>query len=156
MKMRLLRRFLGLCLACVLGAAANAGDGASGGGRAPSWQPVGFGWAAGLNPNNGQFVSNFPIAAVVQAITCRLEIAEGSAATMSVYKAASGNTIAGGSAVLMASTSFNANSTAATNQTLTLVGGAADNLAIGDSIGVRWTGPSTTNMGLCTIWFTPL
>lgn len=157
--MRFLRFALraGLVICFIARSVPVLADSASGGvGGKVIWQAVVFGWPPGLNPNNGFIITSAAQPVVIQAINCRLEVAEGAAATMSIYKAPSGTLISAGGATILHTGSFNANGTAATNQNLTLVGGAADNLAVGDSVGVRWTGPSTVNTGACTVYFTPL
>lgn len=152
---------LALCASLVLCLIARScpvfADSASGGvGGKVIWQATVIGWPPGLNPNNGLIITSAAQPLVIQAINCRLEVAEGAAATMSIYKAPSGTLISAVGATILHSGSFNANGTAGVNQTLALVGGAADNLAVGDSVGVRWTGPSTVNTGACTVYFTPL
>jgi len=156
--MRLSR--LALCAGLVICLIARScpvfADSASGGvGGKVIWQAAVLGWPPGLNPNNALIIASAAQPIVIQAIRCRLEITEGAAATMSIYKAPAGTLISAGGATILHSGSFNANA-AAGDQLLTLVGGAADNLAIGDSVGVRWTGPSTVNTGACTVYFTPL
>jgi hypothetical protein len=105
-------------------------------------------WIALQNPNNAVLFT-VPRAMIVTGITGRLEVAQGAAATITVLKAASGTALTAGTALHTGS--FNANGTAATNQTLTLAALAAISLAAGDSIGIQTTGTWTTSAGGITI-----
>ncbi len=118
--------------------------------------PMPIGWIAGLNPNNAvAFTANQ--AMTVQAIVGHVEIPNGSAATVTINKVPGSGTACSAGTILH-SGSFNANGTAAANQTLTLVGGAADNLAVGDSVclqtggGANWT--SGNAVGTITVFVT--
>src|SRR6478609_3781589 len=75
------------------------------------------GWPAGLDPDN-IVLTTVNQAMTISALIGRVETATGSAATVSVYKAPSGTAGSGGT--VLHSGSFDANGTAATNQTLTL------------------------------------
>jgi hypothetical protein len=100
-------------------------------------------WIAGVNPNNVVlFVAPFRCA--VLAISGRLEIAEGAAATIQPVTAPSGTAVSGGTN--LTSTTFDANGTPATNQSLTLVEGIE--LNTGDCIGLIATGSWTTSQGV--------
>lgn len=102
----------------------------------------------GINPNNMP-IANFNSARTVTAIRCNPEVAAGGTATISVVKAASGTALSAGT--LLHSGSCNANGTVATDQNLTLVGGATDELAAGDRIGITTTGTTVwTSSGIAT------
>ena len=119
-----------------------------------NWLSAALSWVAGVNPNNTLILPSSGQARTVQAIRCREEIAEGAAATLSIYKVASGTSLAAGG-VILHSGSFNANATAATDQVLALIGGATESIPVGTSIGVQTTGGWTTNVGGCTVEYTP-
>jgi hypothetical protein len=114
------------------------------------------GWVATINPNNA-VVTTVNQASTISAIIGRVETAAGGAATVQVNKAASG--VACSAGTNLATGTFDANGTAATNQTLTLVGGATDNLAVGDSICFQTTGTTSwtggTAIGTITVFFAP-
>ena len=80
------------------------------------------------------------------------------ATTVQVNKAPSGTACSGGTN--QATGTFNANGTAATNQTLTLAGSGANSLAAGDRLclvttgGTNWTG-GTGNGGLTVTYTVP-
>lgn len=115
--------------------------------------PIQLSFLAGINPNNS-IIFTAQRKMRVKAIVGRLEVASGLAATLTVSKAPSGTALSGGT--LLHSGSFDANGTAATNQTLTLSATAADlEIATGDSIGVRTTGTWTASAGGITVWLTP-
>ncbi len=103
----------------------------------PTLIPVAIGWIAGQNPNNATVFTNLSGGAyTVQAIVGRVEIAEGATATITVNSAASGTLCSGGTAI---STSFNANGSAANNQTVT---SGTPTIANGSSICLQTTGSS--------------
>ena len=99
------------------------------------------GWIATANPNNAT-VFTAKAASTVTSIVGRVETATGSAATITVNKAASGTACSAGTA--LHSGSFNANGTAATNQTLTLTTTA---LSAGDSVCLQTTGTTAWTSG---------
>lgn len=111
------------------------------------------GWVATINPNNAVVVT-VGQASTITAIIGRVETAAGGAATVSVYKAPSGTACSGGT--VLHSGSFNANGTAATNQTLTVT---TSSLAAGDSICYQTTGTTSwtggTAIGAITVFFAP-
>ncbi len=105
-------------------------------------------WVPGINPNNIPIFRANTIRTIT-AIVCRPEVATGGTATVTVVKAPSGTAISAGTP--LHSGSCNANGTAATDQTLTLVGGATDVLAPGDTIGIKTTGTTIwTSSGVAT------
>lgn len=105
------------------------------------------GWIATVNPT-GALVFVAPAALTIKSIVGNVEIASGGTSTVSMFKAPTGT--ACGSGTIQHSGSFNANGTAATNQTLTLVGGAGNVLAAGDRICITTTGTTgwTTGTGV--------
>ncbi len=104
-----------------------------------------YSWFAGLNPDS-QSIFVATGAMKVTSIVGRLDLANGSAATLSVYKAPSGTVV--GSGTILHTGSFDANGTPATNQTLTLSSTASDLLlATGDCIGFKTTGAWTLAVG---------
>ena len=89
----------------------------------------------------------------VVGLVARVEVAgtDAGAVTAVVRKAASGTAIASGTA--LHSGTINLKGTAATNQTLTLSTTAADlEIAVGDSIGIDFTGTLTGASGLVTVY----
>jgi hypothetical protein len=110
------------------------------------------GWVATINPNNAVVVT-VGQDSTITGIVGRVETAVGSAATVSVYKAPSGTACSAGT--VLHSGSFNANGTAATNQTLSVT---VSTLAAGDSICYQTTGTDWTTgagIGTITIYFAP-
>lgn len=104
-----------------------------------------IGWPAAIDPNNNIIVT-LDQASTLVSLVGKVSTAVGATATMSVYKAPSGTACSAGT--VLHSGSFNANGTAATNQTLTVTTTA---LSAGDSIclvttnGSNWT--SGTGIG---------
>lgn len=115
--------------------------------------PLSVGWPAAINPDN-IVVAVINQASTISAIIGRVETATGGAATVSVYKAASGT--ACGSGTVLHSGSFDANGTAATNQTLSVT---SSTLAAGDSICLKTTGTTSwtagTGVGTITVFLAP-
>lgn len=107
-----------------------------------------FNWTKANDPDT-TILYTAPRPATVIAIVGRLEVPQGGAATISVYKAPNGTALAAGT--ILHTGTFNANGTAATNQTLTLVSVAVATLAAGDSIGILTTGPWTNSSGGLTL-----
>jgi hypothetical protein len=111
------------------------------------------GWMAAIDPNNA-VVTTVNQASTITAIVGRVESQVGGATTVSVYKAPSGTACSAGT--VLHSGSFNANGTAATNQTLTVT---VSSLSAGDSIclqttgGAAWTGGA--GIGSITVFFAP-
>jgi hypothetical protein len=102
-------------------------------------------WLAGASPNNSTiFIA--PRALTITSLVGVVEIANGAAATVSVVKAASGTALASGTVIH--SGSFNANGTAATNQTLTLT---TTTMASGDRLGITTTGTFTNSIASITV-----
>ena len=99
--------------------------------------PAALGWVAGVDPNN-TVVFTASRSMTVTDIRGKVATPVGVAATAAVYKAASGTACSAGTT--QHSGTFNANGTAATNQSLTLAGGAANTLAVGDSLCLVTTG----------------
>lgn len=118
--------------------------------------PLAVGWPAGLNPNN-IVLASVNEACTVVAIVGSVEIPTGGAATVTAVKAPSGTAASAGTALHTGS--FDANGTAATNQDLTLVGGATDDLAPGDRICLRTTGTTSwtggAGIGTITVFVSP-
>jgi len=115
--------------------------------------PVSIGWPAALNPNNTVLAvinQNSTISAIIGAV----EVATGGAATVSVNKAPSGTACSAGTT--LHSGSFNANGTAATNQTLTVT---TSTLTAGDRLCLQTTGTTTwtsgTGIGTLTVFLAP-
>lgn len=100
--------------------------------------PLAIGWISGNNPNKA-IIANIRQASTVTAIVGNVDDAVGAAATVSVYKTASGSSCASGT--VLHSGSFNANGTADTNQTLTVTTTA---LSAGDKICLVSTGTGWT------------
>lgn len=115
--------------------------------------PVAVGWPATLNPNNIVMAvvnQNSTITAIIGSV----EIATGGAATVSVYKAPSATACSAGT--VLHSGSFNANGTAATNQTLTLT---VTTIAAGERLCLQATGTTAwtagTGVGTMTVFLAP-
>jgi hypothetical protein len=115
--------------------------------------PISIGWIAGQNPNNA-IASVINQTMTVNAIVGAVEVANGSTATVAVNHAPSGVACSAGTA--LHSGSFNANGTAATEQTLTVM---TASLAVGDRICLQTTGGSNWSsgsaVGTITIFVTP-
>ncbi len=115
--------------------------------------PVSVGWIATVNPNNA-VIAVINQASTVSAIIGAVETATGGTATVSVNKAASGTACSAGTT--LHSGSFNANGTAATNQTLTVT---TASLAAGDRLCLQTTGTTTwttgTGIGTITVFLAP-
>jgi hypothetical protein len=94
--------------------------------------PFSMGWNSATNPD-GNFVAVVTQASRITAIKGRIGPAVGATATITVKKAATGVDCAA-SGTALHSGSFDANGTANTVQTLTLVGGATDDLAANDTV----------------------
>ena len=116
-----------------------------------------IGWVAGVDPNKAVILTA-STAMTVTDIRGTVADAVGSATTVQVNKAPSGTACSGGTN--QATGTFNANGTAATNQTLTLAGSGANSLAAGDRLclvttgGTNWTG-GTGNGGLTITYTVP-
>ncbi len=107
--------------------------------------PVAVTYAPGINPNNIPF-ANFTQARTISGIRCNPEVLAGGAATISVYKAPSGTAISAGT--VLHSGSCNANSSATTDQDLTVT---VSTLAPGDRLGLVTTGTTVwTSSGVAT------
>jgi hypothetical protein len=118
----------------------------------PVTQSMSIGWIATVNPNN-VVIGVLPANATVTSIVGAVETATGGAATVTINKATSGTACSGGTAVH--SGSFDANGTAATNQTLTVTSGAitsAQRLCLQTSGTTSWT--SGTGSGAITVNYT--
>lgn len=116
-----------------------------------------IGWVAGVNPT-GALLLVAPAALTVTSIVGNVETATGTAATVSLFKAASGTACGSGTNQVSGAGTFNANGTAATNQTLTPVGGAGNVLAAGDRLCITTTGTTAwtggTGVGGITVNYT--
>lgn len=100
-----------------------------------------IGWPAAVNPNNNTiFIAKN--ASTITAIIGDVEVATGGTATVSLFKAPSGTACSGGT--VLHSGSFNANGTAATNQTLTVT---TSSLSAGDRVCLQTTGTTTWTGG---------
>jgi hypothetical protein len=120
-------------------------------------QSASIGWIATVNPNKAIIIT-VNQAVRITSIVGRVSDATGGTSTVQVNKAPSATACASGTA--LHSGTLNANGTANTNQTLTLVGGADDDLAAGDSICLvttgttEWTGG--TGIGGITVNYQPI
>jgi hypothetical protein len=94
--------------------------------------PFSMGWNSATNPD-GNFVAVVTQASRITAIKGRIGPAVGATAAITVKKAASAVDCAASGTPLHTGT-FDANGTANTVQTLTLVGGATDDLAVNDTV----------------------
>ncbi len=103
-------------------------------------------WIAGQNPNGAVvFTATQPV--TVKAIVGRVETANGTAATVAINKVAAGTACSAGT-IQHSATTFNANQTPAPNvQTLTVLGTAANNLAVNDSLCLLTTGAGNWTAG---------
>jgi hypothetical protein len=112
--------------------------------------PISVGWIAGQNPN-GATVATLNQAGTISSIIGTVETADGVAATVTVNSAPSGTACASGTAV---STSFDANGTAATNQTIT---NGLPSIAVGTRLCLVTTGTwaGQAAVGGITINFNP-
>lgn len=111
-----------------------------------------IGWIAAVNPN-GATIGVLPAASTITSIEGVVETATGGTATVSVNIAASGTACSAGTTVH--SGSFNANGTAATNQTLTVTTTAVpahDRLCLVTTGTTTWTGG--TGVGGITVNYT--
>jgi len=100
------------------------------------------------------FTAPFPM--IVTSIVGRPRVAgsDGSAVSLSFYKAPSGTAV--GSGTKLHSGSYDVKGTADTNQTLTLSNSITDiSLATGDSIGYVLTGTATAAVGAISITLEP-
>jgi hypothetical protein len=115
-----------------------------------------IGWPAAVNPDTN-VIMTASTAITVTDIRGTVDTAVGAAATVAVYKAPSGTSCVGGT--IQHSGTFNANGTAITNQTLSLVGGAGNILAAGDRLclvttgGTNWTATGV-GIGGVTVTYT--
>lgn len=119
--------------------------------------PLSVGWIATVNPNKA-IIATVHQASRISAIIGRVSDATGTTATVAVYKAASGTACSAGT--ILHSGTLDANGTANTNQTLTLVGGATDDLADGDSLCLVTTGTTAwtggTGIGSVSVYLAPI
>jgi hypothetical protein len=120
--------------------------------------PLSVGWIATVNPNKA-IIATVHQASRISAIIGRVSDATNNGtATVAVYKAPSGTACSAGT--ILHSGTLNANGTANTNQTLTLVGGATDDLADGDSLCLvtagttSWTGGA--GVGSVSVFLAPI
>lgn len=115
-------------------------------------QPVDYvvGWGSGVNPN--KFVAfTAPRAMQITGITGTVGDPVGAAATISLFKAASGTACGSGTNLVAAAGTFNANGTGAANQTLSLSSTASDlQLAAGDRVCLSVDSTSGANMAAGT------
>jgi hypothetical protein len=122
-----------------------------GGVKSPTYS-MSIGWIATVNPLNTT-IGVLPAAATITSIVGAVETATGGAATVSVNKAPSATACSAGTT--LHSGSFNANGTAATNQTLTVTTTA---LASGDRLCLQTTGTTSwtggTGIGGITVNYT--
>jgi hypothetical protein len=107
-------------------------------------------YAPGINPNN-LLIAHISEAKLITGIRCTPEVLAGGAATISIVKAASGTLLSAGT--VLHSGSFNANSAAGTDQSLTVT---VTTLAAGDRLGTNTTGTTVwTSSGVaqggCTV-----
>ena len=107
-------------------------------------------WLNGTNPNNS-IIFVAPVPAAILCIVGRVEVAEGSASTVTVTRAPSGTSLANGTAM---GPTFNCNGTAYVPQYV-LQWGVAGQLALnaGDTLGLRTTGSFSNNIcGIAIYW----
>lgn len=138
-----------------LGSAPNAGKGPGNFNvnSDPSLFPITYSWVAGAQLNN-QTIFTATRALTVTAVIGRVDVVNGTAATLLAVKAASGTAPSGGTA--LTSTSMDLTAAANANQTLTPSATFTDFLlAPGDSICLVTTGTLTASAGCITIWGTP-
>lgn len=105
-----------------------------------SGQAYAISWINGQNPNNALLLSDLQVPIVITAIVGRVEVANGASSSVSVYAAPSG-TACGSGVDLTNTTSFNANGTAATNQTLA---GTTSTVPAGYSLCLQTSGTWTS------------
>ncbi len=111
------------------------------------------GWLATVQPNNA-VIAVIDRTSTITSIVGAVETAVGAAATVVINKASSGQACSAGTAIH--SGSFNANGTAATNQTLTVTSSAlaaGDRLCMQTTGGANWTGGVGT--GTITVFVRP-
>lgn len=114
---------------------------------------AGYSWVAGALLDN-QTIFTTTRAMVITAVIGRPDVVNGSAATLTIVKAASGTAPSGGTP--LTSTSMDLTAAVDTNQTLTLSGTLADiTLAPGDSLCMVTTGIIAASAGCITVWGTP-
>lgn len=112
-----------------------------------------YSWVAGAQLNN-QTIFTTTRAALVTAVIGRVDVANGSAATLVIVKAP--NTVAPADGTALTSTSMDLTGAANANQTLTLSATLADiTLAAGDSLCMVTTGALAASAGCITVWGTP-
>lgn len=115
--------------------------------------PQAVGWPAALDPNN-VVLTGINHASTIAAIVGYVEVPVGAAATVSIYKAPSGTACSAGT--VLHSGSFDANGTAATNQTLTVTTSsllAGDRICLKTTGGANWT--SGVGIGTITVFLAP-
>jgi hypothetical protein len=120
--------------------------------------PLSVGWIATINPNKA-IIATVHQASRISAIIGRVSDATNNGtATVAVYKAPSGTACSAGT--ILHSGTLDANGTANTNQTLTLVGGATDDLADGDSLCLVTTGTTSwtggAGIGSVSVFLAPI
>jgi hypothetical protein len=112
---------------------------------------VTFGWIAGADiATYPSVIYTAESTTTVLSMRGRVSNPVGSAATVTVYKAASGTACASGTNQASAwgsGAAFDANGTASTNQLATLAGGAANVLAAGDTLCAVGSGTFSTGVG---------
>jgi hypothetical protein len=112
-----------------------------------------YSWTAGAQLN-GQTIFTTTRAAVVTAVIGRIDVANGTAATLAINKCASGT--APGAGTDLTTNSVDLAGTPATNQTLTLSSTLTDiTLAAGDSLCMVTSGTLAASAGCITVWMTP-
>lgn len=131
---------------------ANTTVGVADCGVSASYKSATIGWIAAVNPTNAGVII-LPANATLVSIVGNVETAVGASATVSVNLASSGTACSAGTTVH--SGSFNANGTAATNQTLTLTTTAVSSgqrLCLQTTGTTSWT--SGTGVGTLTVTYT--
>ena len=114
-----------------------------------------LGWTAGTDVTKAIVMGPVSTATTVTDIRGKLIVAEGAAATMMLRKAASTeDCTAAGNADAQTTATFDLNGTAPANQNLTLVGGAPNVLAAGDSICAEITGTTLVTKGSINVTYT--
>lgn len=123
-----------------IAAGAACGTGAGAGAAA-------IGWLAASNPDKAP-IFTASAASTITDIRGRVEVAVGNTAAISIFKAPSGTVCSSGTNLVSASGTFNANGTAATNQTLTLAGSGAPSLSAGDTVCLSTSNGANFSAGL--------
>ncbi len=114
-----------------------------------------LGWVPGVDLTKAVALGPVSTASTITDIRGRLTVAEGSAATLMLRKAASTeDCTAAGNADAQTTAAFDLNGTAPANQNLTLVTGAPNTLAAGDVLCAEITGTTLLTKGSINVSYT--